>query len=70
MNGKISGYLSSAMYGHSVGSSIGMGYITAENLNQKTLNEANFEIEIATKRYKASSSLKALYDPEGLKMKL
>ena len=70
MNGKISGYLSSAMYGHSVGSSIGMGYITAENLNQNTLNETNFEIEIATKRYKASSSLKALYDPEGLNMKL
>ena len=70
MNGKISGYLSSAMYGHSIGSSIGMGYITAENLNQNTLNETNFEIEIATKRYKASGSLKALYDPEGLNMKL
>ena len=70
MNGKVNGYLTSGMYGHSLGSSIGMGYIKSPNISEKKLSKSKFEIEIATKRYSAKASLRGLYDPDGKKMKL
>ena len=70
MNGKVNGYLTSGMYGHSLGSAIGMGYIKSPNISEKKLSKSKFEIEIATKRYSAKASLRGLYDPDGEKMKL
>ena len=70
MNGKVNGYLTSGMYGHSLGSAIGMGYIKSPNISEKKLSKSKFEIEIATKRYSAKASLRGLYDPDGKKMKL
>ena len=70
MNGDIVGYLSSAMYGHSIGSAIGMGYVQSPNLTPEKLKNANFEIEIATKRYSAQASLRSLYDPNNEKLNL
>ncbi len=70
MNGKVNGYLTSGMYGHSLGSSIGMGYIKSPNISEKKLSKSKFEIEIATKRYSAKASLRGLYYPDGKKMKL
>ena len=70
MNDDIVGYLSSAMYGHSLGRAIGMGYVKAPALTTEKLNNANFEIEIATERYSAQASLRSLYDPNNEKLKL
>ena len=70
MNGQVNGYLTSGMYGHSLGSAIGMGYIKSPNISEKKLSKSKFEIEIATKRYSAKASLRGLYDPDGKKMKL
>ena len=70
MNEDIVGYLSSAMYGHSLGRAIGMGYVKAPALTTEKLNNANFEIEIATERYSAQASLRSLYDPNNEKLKL
>ena len=70
MNGQVNGYLTSGMYGHSLGSAIGMGYIKSPNISEKKLSKSKFEIEIATKRYSAKASLRGLYDPDGEKMKL
>ncbi len=68
MNDAVSGYLTSGMYGHSLGAAIGMGYIKSPEITQEVLANAKFEIEIATERYTAQASLKALYDPAGKKM--
>jgi 4-methylaminobutanoate oxidase (formaldehyde-forming) len=70
MNEDIVGYLSSAMYGHSLGRAIGMGYVKAPALTTEKLNNANFEIEIATERYSAQASLRSLYDPNNEKLQL
>ena len=70
MNEDIVGYLSSAMYGHSLGRAIGMGYVKAPALTTEKLNNANFEIEIATERYSAQASLRSLYDPNNEELKL
>jgi len=70
MNDAVTGYLTSGMYGHSLGVAIGMGYIKSPDITQEVLANAKFEIEIATERYTAQASLKALYDPGGKKMEM
>ncbi|MDC1350668.1 FAD-dependent oxidoreductase [Oceanospirillaceae bacterium] len=69
MDGEIVGYLTSGMYGHSVGSAIGMGYVNVPNLSPIRLSKAKFEIEIALERFPAQASLRGFYDPKGLRPK-
>ena len=69
MDGHIVGYLTSGMYGHSVGAAIGMGYVKAPGLNADRIEEASFEIEVARERFGAQASLRALYDPSASRMK-
>jgi 4-methylaminobutanoate oxidase (formaldehyde-forming) len=69
MDGRIVGYLTSGMYGHSVGTAIGMGYVVMPDLTRDRINESTFEIEIAKERYSAKASLRALYDPSASRMR-
>jgi 4-methylaminobutanoate oxidase (formaldehyde-forming) len=69
MDDRIVGYLTSGMYGHSVGSAIGMGYVEAPGLTAECIGAATFEIEIAKERFSAQASLKAFYDPSSSRMK-
>jgi len=70
MDSRIVGYLTSGMYGHSVGSAIGMGYVAVPGLTAEYIKEATFEIEIAKQRFGAQASLRALYDPSASRMKI
>ena len=64
-NGQIIGYLSSGMYGHTVGSALGMGYIKhPEGVTADFVESGTFELKVASKRYPARASLKAFYDPK------
>jgi 4-methylaminobutanoate oxidase (formaldehyde-forming) len=69
MNGDVAGYLSSAMYGHTLGAACGMGYVNAPGLTADALASATFEIEVATTRVSARASLRPLYDPTGQRMR-
>jgi len=69
MDGQIVGYLTSGMYGHSLGAAIGMGYVVVPGLNADRIKEADFEIEVARKRFSAQASLRALYDPSSSRMR-
>ena len=69
MDGRIVGYLSSGMYGHSVGAAIGMGFVKVPGLTAERINKATFEIEIAKQRFAAQASLRALYDPSSNRMR-
>jgi 4-methylaminobutanoate oxidase (formaldehyde-forming) len=69
MNGEVAGYLSSGMYGHSLGAACGMGYVNAPGLTADSLDSASFEIEVACTRFSARASLRPLYDPGGSKMR-
>jgi len=69
MDGNIVGYLSSGMYGHSVGAAIGMGFVAVPELTADRINEATFEIEVAKERFSAQASLKGFYDPSSSRMK-
>ena len=72
-DGVIAGYVTSAMYGHTLGRAIGLGYVEdGENGNPVDadfVNAGSYEIEIAGERFPARASLKPLYDPKGEKVR-
>jgi 4-methylaminobutanoate oxidase (formaldehyde-forming) len=69
-NGKMVGYLSSGNYGHTLGGSVGLGYVKNEEGVSKDFIEAGrFEIDVAGVRIPARASLSALYDPRGERLK-
>ena len=55
---KIVGHITSGAYGHTLGSCIGLGYVTGAISGEK------FAIEVAGVRYPAAASLRPMYDPE------
>ena len=69
-NGERCGWLSSAGYGHTVGKSIGMGYVrSTEPIDKDHVLSGAYELEVATMRVKAEVSLDPLYDPKMQKVK-
>ena len=66
MNGEIVGYLRSGAYSFTLGCALGMGYIRhPEGVTGDLLANSEFEIEIATERFRAQASLQAFFDPKG-----
>jgi len=69
-NGERVGWLTSAGYGYTVDQPIGYGYVrNAGGVNLDYLKSGEYELEVATKRVKATLHMKALYDPEMSKIK-
>ena len=63
-DGKIVGDLTSGMYGHTIGTCLGMGYVfNKEGVTKELINSSKFEIEVAGEMYRAKASLKSFYDP-------
>ena len=70
-NGKIVGDLTSGMYGHTIGSSLGMGYVSNEEGGSKDFFESSiFEIEVAGEKHRAKTSLRAFYDPKNERVRM
>jgi 4-methylaminobutanoate oxidase (formaldehyde-forming) len=64
---EIVGYVCSAMYGHTVGGAIGMGYIECASRSDNDISTASYEIDIAGEHYRARASVDCFYDPENLR---
>ena len=65
------GDLTSGMYGHTIGTCLGMGYVNCEDGVSKEFLESNsFEIEVAGKKCPARSSLTAFYDPKSKRVRM
>lgn len=61
----IVGYITSGMFGHTIGRSIGMGYVNnANGATPEFVKSGKYEIEIACERYSARASLQPSYDPK------
>ena len=64
-NGETCGWLSSAGYGHTLGQSIGMGYVRAgEPIDRDYVLAGEYELEVATERVPANVTLSPLFDPK------
>lgn len=63
--GEIVGEITSGAYGHTVGASLGMGYVhNAYGVTPEWLSAEPFEIEVAWKRYPAKAQIAPWYDPK------
>ncbi|MEM7407572.1 MAG: FAD-dependent oxidoreductase [Pseudomonadota bacterium] len=69
-DGRIAGFLTSGNYGHTLGGSIGLGYVRSnEPINQDALNASTWAIDVGGAEIDATASLRALYDPSGARMR-
>ncbi len=71
-DGIIVGETTSGMFGHTLGRSLGMGYITNRDgiADAAFINAGNFEIEVAGQRIPATASLQPFYDPKSTRVKV
>jgi 4-methylaminobutanoate oxidase (formaldehyde-forming) len=63
---RIVGQVRSGAYGHTLGGSIALGYVTCEpGETADDVAGRSYEIEIAGERFPATASARAMYDPKG-----
>ncbi len=64
-DGRLVGRITSAAFGHTIGRSVGLGYVTREDgpVTEDWLRAGRFEVEVALERLPARASLRAPYDP-------
>jgi len=70
-NGEIVGRISSGMFGHALGKSLGMGYVELGAFagSDADLIAATYEIEVAGVKVLATASLAGFYDPQSVRVK-
>ncbi len=68
--GKRVGYLGGGGYGHTLGGSVGLGFVKhEEGVTADFIKSGRFEIEVTGRRYPAKASLRPMYDPKGLRVR-
>ncbi|MGI9502257.1 MAG: glycine cleavage T C-terminal barrel domain-containing protein, partial [Geminicoccaceae bacterium] len=69
-DGELIGAITSGMYGHRIGASLGMGYLRAPDGVTKDFIEAGrYEVEVAAERIPATAQLAPFYDPKMTRVK-
>jgi len=69
-NGEMVGHLTSGNYGHTLGGSVGLGYVYHEpGVDEGYINAGKFEIDVGGERIQAKASLSAMYDPKSERMR-
>jgi len=64
-DGVLVGHTTSGAFGHSLGASVGMGYVeTGPEMARPEVLDAGFEIQVNGVRYEASASYRPLHDPD------
>ena len=64
------GHLTSGNYGHTLGGSVGLGYVHCpEGVTKDFIESGQWHIEVACERIPARASLRAMYDPSGARMR-
>lgn len=70
-DGKPVGYLRSGAYGHTLGGAMGFGYVEHDKgVTADFVKAGGFEIQVAGERYPASASLRPMYDPQNLRVRM
>ena len=68
--GECVGYLTSGNYGHTLGGSVGLGYVKSiEPITADWLAGQQWQIDVGGQRFDAAASLRAAYDPSGSRMR-
>ena len=70
-DGEIVGYITSGMFGHTIGTAIGLGYVNHEDgVSADYVSAGNYELEVAGERVPARATLRPLYDPNNERTKI
>jgi 4-methylaminobutanoate oxidase (formaldehyde-forming) len=70
-DGKIVGSIMSGAYGHRVGASLGLGYVSVDGgVTSEWLKSGRFEVEIAMNRHAAELQFGPWYDPKGERIRV
>ncbi len=70
MNGQCVGYLTSGNYGHTLGASVGLGYVkSSDPVTADWLASQQWQIDVGGQMFDAEASLRAAYDPAGERMR-
>jgi glycine cleavage system T protein len=69
-DGEIVSIITSGNYGHHLGGAIGLGYVPCAGESADDVLASSYEIEIAGQRHAAVASLKPLYDPGALRVRM
>ena len=71
-DGELVGYLTSGNYGHHLGASIGLGYVKCRTDGETATEQLSSEymIDVAGRMVEAEVSLKPMYDPKSVQVKL
>lgn len=69
-DGEIVSIITSGNYGHHLGGAIGLGYVPSAGESAADVLASSYEIEIAGERHAAIASLKPLYDPGALRVRM
>jgi 4-methylaminobutanoate oxidase (formaldehyde-forming) len=69
-DGALVGRVTSAAYGHTLGRSVGMGYVAhPAGVDAAFLRAGRWELEIATERFAATAALEPPYDPTSARVR-
>ncbi|MBI2800370.1 MAG: GcvT family protein [Gammaproteobacteria bacterium] len=69
-DGELNSYTTSAMYGHTLGAAVAMGYVTnPDDVTDEFIASGHYEIEIGHRRYSARCLLKPAYDPSNSRIR-
>lgn len=64
------GYVTSAMFGHTLGAAVGLGYVSnSEGATDDFVLSGQYEIAVADRRVHAIASLKPMYDPKNARIR-
>ena len=70
-DGRLAGFLTSGMHGHTLGRPLGMGYVSGDaRIDAEFISSGTYEIEIAGRRYPATASLRPFYDPKSERIRV
>ncbi|MDI1288790.1 MAG: glycine cleavage T C-terminal barrel domain-containing protein, partial [bacterium] len=69
-NGEAVGYVRAASYGHTLGGAVGLAMVDAgEPLTAEWIASGFWEVDVAADRFPARVSVRAMYDPENLRIR-
>jgi 4-methylaminobutanoate oxidase (formaldehyde-forming) len=64
------GFVTSGMYGHTLGAAVALGYVSREGgCSDDYIRAGRYEIEVAAAKVPARASLVPLYDPKNLRVR-
>ena len=70
-NGEIVGDIRAGSYGHTLGGAVGLCMVEADKpIGKKYLEEGEWEVEIAGRKYPAVASIRPMYDPNNERIRV